>query len=364
MRKWIFIFLCFPVYLSSAQNVPDYSSIVYDVSGSFQYSSIWTGRGSLQQFTQNHPWSAQIDFGILKNSQRTWNYCNCYSRNGFSFNYFNFANPQKLGAALALSAFAEPNLILTDRFAFSLRGSVGFAYLNKVYDSVTNKDNIFYSAKLSYLLTLGANTSYNLSKKLKITASAQFNHISNGGKRDPNEGINFPAVRLVLDYILNPVKLERRPTEKLADKPWGVFTHVFGATRTAQANTIWPEERRVVAGINLGLIKRIGRMNAIGGGGEIYYDGINSINQQRSGQPQQTTVAGLSIQHCLYFGKLLLGQQFAWYITPNTGYQKNIYQRYTIEYEVGRNWFAGVSLKAHGDHSDYLALSTGYFFRL
>jgi hypothetical protein len=116
--------------------------------------------------------------------------------------------------------------------------------------------------------------------------------------------------------------------------------------------------------MNLGLIKRIGRLNAFGVGGEIYYDGINSVNQQRAGRVQQTTVGGVSIQHYLFLGKLLFGQQFAWYVTPDTGYQKNIYQRYFLEYEVKKNWYAGVSLKAHGDHSDYLAISTGYHFKL
>jgi len=48
-------------------------------------------------------------------------------------------------------------------------------------------------------------------------------------------------------------------------------------------------------------------------------------------------MGGLSLQHYLILGKLLFGQQFAWYVTSNTGYQKNIYQRYILEYEVKRN---------------------------
>jgi len=140
--------------------------------------------------------------------------------------------------------------------------------------------------------------------------------------------------------------------------------HAFGGQRIAQATSIFPEEKRVVSGINLGLIKRIGRLNAFGVGGEIYYDGINSITQQRSGHILTTTVGGISIQHYLFFGKLLFGQQFAWYVTPNTGFQNNRYQRYFLDYEVKQNWYAGVSLKAHGDQSDYLAISIGHHFKL
>ncbi len=340
------------------------SSRIFDVSPRFLYSSIWTGRGSLQTFTKDHPWSIQIDVGVLKNSQRAWNYCNCYTRNGFSIGYINFANPTQLGKAFTFSAFTEPKLILRKRFALSIRGSVGFAFLNKVYDSVVNKETIFFSTKLSYYLTMGMNASYQLNGNFKLSLSSNFNHISNGGKRDPNEGMNFPSMNLGVSYIINPQQLARRPNQKFDDKTIGIIIHAFGAQRVAHASGVWPEEKRLVMGVNMGLVKRIGRLNAFGAGGEIYYDGINSIFQQRSGQMQQTTVGGVSIQHYLSLGKLLLGEQFAWYFTPNTGYSKNIYQRYFIEYEVKRNWYAGVSLKAHGDHSDYLAFSTGYRFKL
>lgn len=362
MRVSVFILLFILSFAASGQH--DSSKIVYDVSARFLHSFIWTERGSLQQFTKDHPWSLQIDFGILKNSQQTWNYCNCYTRNGLSVGYINFDNPSKLGQAFTFSAFTEPVLILRNRFSLSARGNAGFAFLNNVYDSVSNKESIFFSTKLSYYLALGLNASYQLNKDFKLTVSGQFNHISNGGRRDPNEGLNFPSVNLGLSYSINPQKLERRPIEKFTDKSWSIIVHTFGGQRIAQATSIRPEAKRLVSGINIGLIKRIGRLNALGAGGEIYYDGINSVTQQRTGHILQTTVGGVSIQHYLFLGKLLFGQQFAWYVTSNTGYEKNTYQRYFLEYEVVKYWYAGVSLKAHADQSDYLAISVGHHIKL
>ncbi|MBI3483466.1 MAG: acyloxyacyl hydrolase [Bacteroidetes bacterium] len=362
MRQPISILIIFISQIAFSQT--DSSQIIYDLSARFLYSSIWSGRGSLHQFTLDHPWGMQLDFGLLKNSQHAWNYCNCYSRNGVSIGYIDFANPDKLGNAFTVSIFAEPVLILRKRFSLSLRGNTGFAFLSKVYDSLTNKESIFFSAKFSYYLAAGLNASYQLNKNLNALAGVQFNHISNGGRRDPNEGMNFPSINFSIDYIINPQKLERRAKEKFNDKIYSLMIHVFGAQRPAQASSLWPEEKRMVTGASVGLIKRIGRFDGIGAGGEIYYDGINSVYQQRSGQTLQTTVGGASIQHYLFFGKLLFGQQFAWYLTPNTGYQRNIYQRYFLEYEVKKNWYAGISLKAHGNHSDYMAFSTGYYFKI
>lgn len=362
MRYYVFILM---LVARTAIAQGDSSKIVYNVSLNYLFSSIWTGgHTSLSSFKRNHPQSFQIDFGSLKKSQEKWNYCNCYSINGVSLSYINFGNPSQLGQAFTISAFAEPTLLHVNRFALSLRASAGFALLNNVYDSVSNKESIFFSTKLSYLLTIGSNATYRLSQNFILRGGVQFSHISNGGRRDPNEGMNFPGVGLGLSYLFNPEPLTQRPKEKFDGKSWSLLVHGFGAQRTAQANINWPEEVRWVGGINIGLIRRISRLNGVGGGGEIYYDGINSVFQQQSGRTIWTTVGGASIQHYLFFGKLLFGQQFAWYVTPNTGYQKNIYQRYFLEYELAKNWYAGVSLKAHGDHSDYMAISFGRMFKL
>jgi hypothetical protein len=362
MRLTLSILLLISFFAVNAQR--DSSGIICDISLKFLHSSIWTGRGSLQPFTKDHPWSLQIDFGILKNSQKAWNYCNCYSRNGVSAGYINFDNSSKLGSALTFSFFTEPMLILRNRFSLSARGDAGFAFLNKVYDSISNKESIFFSANFSYYLALGVKASYQLNKDFKLSLSSQFNHISNGGRKDPNEGMNFPSVNLGLSYAINSQKLERRPIEKFEEKTWSVIVHLFGAPRVAPATAAWPEEKRLVAGMNMGVIKRIGRLNAFGAGGEIYYDGIKSVNQQRSGFIQPTTVAGIGIQHYLFLGKLVFGQQFVRYITPNTNYRSNYFQRYLLEYEVKKNWYAGVSLKTHGEESDYLVISIGHLFKL
>lgn len=342
----------------------DSANSIYILATKFNYTSIITENSSLEQFTHNHPWSAQIDFGVLKNNQKAWNYCNCYSQNGLSVGYINFDNPDKLGKAFTLSTFIEPYLFFNKRFQLSLRGSGGLAFLNKVYESISNKQSIFFSTKMSFFLSAGLNFSYRINENLNFKTFAQFNHISNGGRRDPNEGMNFPGVGIGIDYNLSPQKLQRRKNQKFPDKSISLVVHTFGNIRTAWADVKWPEERRLLIGTNVGLIKRIGRLNGIGAGGEFYYDGINDVYNQRSGQTVQTTLGAVSIQHNFFFGRLLLGQQLAWYVTPNNGFQTNIYQRYLIEYELMKNWYSGVSLKAHGNHSDYFSFSIGHIVKL
>jgi len=349
--------------VDSSKSSGDSSKIIYDVSARLMYSVIMTGQGTSKQFMYERPWAAQVDLGVLKNTQKTWNYCNCYTNNGVSVGYYNFDN-SRLGSAFTTSFFAEPIVVLRKNFAFSIRGNAGFAYLTKIYDSITNPENTFVSTRLSYYLAMGFNASYRLNKNFILSASAQYNHISNADRKDPNEGLNFSGVNIGVSYVPNAHYLERKTNEKFTEKNIGVIIHAIVGGREAYATSTWHDEKRFLGGANVGLIKRVGRMNAFGVGGEFYYDGINNVLQQRSGQTVQTMLGGVSVQHYLFLGKLLFGQQFARFVTPNTGYDEKFYQRYFLEYEVTKNWYAGVSLKSHGAHSDYLALSTGYFFKL
>jgi len=338
-------------------------SVIHDLSFTTQQATIWTERSSLQVFKRDHPRFLQLDWGIIRNTSKTWEYCNCYLRNGLSVGYIDFANSQ-LGQAVTVSAYTEPYLVYTGRVRFSIRGSTGLVFLNKVYDSLTNPAAIFFSTKMSFLLTLSTNLSYQLSERFWITGGIQLNHISNGGRRAPNEGMNFMGATLSLSYRLTTSSFFKRPKMKYRNTMLGLMIHGFGNSHTVQATPVYLEESRAVAGINIGLIKRVGRLTGLGIGGEYYYDGLNQVYQQRYNQPMQTGIGSVSLQHYLFLGKLLFGQQLAWYVTPGTGNPQATYQRYWLEYEVKKYWYAGFSLKAHGDHSDYFAFSVGRIIKL
>jgi hypothetical protein len=159
LRATIFFsFLFLSVIKTYSQS--DSANTIYSLSAKFQYTSIIVEHTSLERFTKNHPWSAQLDFGALKNTQKAWNFCNCYSRNGLSLGYINFDNPERLGRAFTVSTFIEPYLFFNKRFQLSLRGSGGLAFLNKVYESISNRQSIFFSTNMSFLLAAGVNVSY------------------------------------------------------------------------------------------------------------------------------------------------------------------------------------------------------------
>jgi hypothetical protein len=208
------VFLLPPLFCE-AQNK---DSVIYTLTPSFQSSSILAQREPALRFTADHPWTIQLDFGIVKATRRAWNYCNCYSQNGLSLSFINLDNPANLGHAFTVTGFIEPYLVNYKKFTLSLRGAAGLAFLDKVYDSLTNRDNIFVSTHLSFMLGIGANLSYRISDYVKLKAGYHLNHISNGGRRDPNDGMNFIGYNVGLEYSIKPQKLEPGLNQKFTNK--------------------------------------------------------------------------------------------------------------------------------------------------
>jgi hypothetical protein len=304
---------------------------------------------------------AQLDVSLVKNTQRAWNYCNCYSKNGASFSYVDFGNPAYLGHAINLAAYVEPYLSFSRKLQFSFRSGAGLAYLNRTFNALTNPDNTFYSRKLSFLMLVNLNAYYAITPSLRASVTVQFSHISNGGARDPNWGINYPTIGIGLEYMLQPQVLKPRAHRPFTDRSVKIITHLFGGQRLLQANGTWPnDERGAIAGINAGAVKPLGRINAIGLGGELYYDGTNHLREKYDPRNYHAMTGAVSFQHYFFFGKLLFGQQLAYQVTSlNPDVSKRIYQRYFLEYQIRKHWYAGVSLKSYGNISENLAIATG-----
>ena len=117
------------------------STFIVETMG--HYGFIIPHSEELKYVSQSQPWGVQIGASKLFNSTTSWNNCNCYSKIGISFDYFNFNNPEVLGSASNLILFAEPLLGYRKRLFMSLRGGMGITYLSKVYDEDTTRPTCF-----------------------------------------------------------------------------------------------------------------------------------------------------------------------------------------------------------------------------
>jgi len=318
----------------------------------------------LKEISESTPWGIAVDYSKLMVSDKAWENCNCYSKLGFSFNYYNYSNPEQLGNSYNLILFAEPYFGFRRKLHTSLRAGMGLTYLNQVYDEDTNPENLFYSSPLSFILTVQLKLNYRINEFYNLFLSGNYNHISNGAISKPNKGMNFPTLGLGLEYFINPVKLERKePAEELDKRKLCKYSRIFWNLRTIAETSEHPEKLDVMIGLEGGITKRLSRINGLLTGLEFSYDGLFNEEIKRNDSEGSPFILSTHLGHYFIFGKFSFTQQFAWYTYKGYPFNdQDFFQRYAIYWQFGKLINCGFSLKTHGHVAEYMDVRMGVMF--
>ena len=316
---------------------------------------------ALREVSASRPWGVNLEGGKVLKSARAWATCNCFSKVGLSAYYFNYRNPQELGSSSSLVLFGEPYLSFNTQTFLTLRGGIGVSYLSRVYDSSTNPRNLFFSAPLSFIGSVNVTLNHLVHKTFVLQLSASYNHISNGGVREPNKGMNFPTVSLGVEHHLKALEFPmyaRQPG--LLQQPWRRYLYLSGSRQVVKADSLRPTTRHPYLGLEGGVMRAVSNINALSVGIELYYDGAQTERVRRSLSDNTPFVASLTLGHALVFGRFSFTQQLAYEaVRPADNTQKAFFQRYTVYYQLGRWLSAGTSMKVHGHVADLMDVRVG-----
>jgi hypothetical protein len=371
MKKTLVVFILFFIGDAGSQSL---SAITRDESDSskspiyigakLHYGFIIPHAEDLKPISESNIWGFQIDISRLGVSPGAWSNCNCYSRLGFSFDFFDYRNPEILGHSYNLAFFFEPYFNFKSRSRLSLRAGIGLTYLDKVYDVESNPSNLFYSSKISGLLLLNLSYNFMINDQYQLNFAINYNHISNAGVKMPNKGMNFPTVSLGLDYILNPQKLEpKKKSLGLRDKKFLKYSRLFWSIRSVDADSLNERKNNLMIGLEAGIIKSLSNINGLLGGMEFSYDGSFQELSNRMGQNYSPFIFSIHLGHAFVIGKISFTQQMAWYVyRPFPSASESFFQRYGIYYRIGKMVSIGFSLKAHGHVAEHMDMRIGVEF--
>lgn len=317
---------------------------------------------SIREVATTTPWGLKADFSWHFRERRAWSYCQCFPRLGVSLEYVNFGNPEVLGRAYPVSFWVEPVFGADKRLSAALRFGFGVAYLDQVYDPETNPTNLFFSAPISFLLLVNANLRYRLNDRWALQLNANYNHISNGGTREPNKGINYPAVSLGMDYTLrhSPFPKHEPPSRQAPDslrREWQ-FT-LLGSAQTAN-NT--DPQRYPLIGLMGQRRWRFHRMHAVTAGAEwvLDYSLRERLRQEPGAKSNDFHRGALLIGHELWLGRFAFSQQLGVYVYAPNERRDPVYQRFGLDFRATRHWVLGMNLKTHLHVADFFDLRIGY----
>ena len=329
-----------------------------------QYGFIIPHSDELKEISSSNPWGLSVDVSKLNYSDKSWNNCNCYSKIGLSFAYYNYSNPAQLGNSYNLILFVEPYLGFRRKLHTSLRAGMGATYLDQVYDEVTNPENLFYSSPISFILILQLKLNYKINASNNIYLSGNYNHISNGAVSKPNKGMNFPTLGLGYEYTIRPMSLIKKQIESDLDrKRLFKYARIFWNIRTVPETPEFPEKHDIMVGLEAGIMKRLSRINGLMTGFEYSYDGLFKEEIKRQDLDYAPHLFSLHLGHFFIFGKFNFTQQFAWYAYKSYPFNDHdFFQRYAIYWQFGKWINCGFSLKSHGHVAEYMDVRMGIVF--
>lgn len=358
----IFAFLSRFGQIDAQTEYKNKSTYIIGLNG--QYGFIIPHSNELKEISKGNPWGLSMDGSKLFNSDKTWSNCNCYSKIGLSFNYYNYNNPDQLGNSYNLILFAEPYLGFKKRVHTTLRAGMGITYLDQVYDEITNPENLFYSSPISFILILQLKLNYKIDPHYTIYLSGNYNHISNAAVSKPNKGMNFPTLGAGLEYTIHPVALEKKNVESELDrKQFFKYARVFWNIRTVPETIEYPEKYEIMIGLEAGIMKRLSGINGLMTGFEYSYDGLFKEEIKRNDLDFTPHLFSLHLGHFFIFGKFTFTQQFAWYVYKSYPFNNHdFFQRYGIYWQFGKLINCGFSLKSHGHVAEYMDVRMGIVF--
>ncbi len=326
-----------------------------------QYGFILPHSSKVEHLTHTNPYGVELEYAWFMLKDKNWQQCNCYSKMGFSFLYMNYANPKVVGSSYNVIGFAEPFLFRSEKLIFSTRMGVGVSFLDKIYDEQENPDNQFFSTHISFITHIDLNLYFKLTDQLNFLVFAKYSHISNGGVKDPNYGMNFPTFGLGLDYYPGG-EIQFDEKEKDVFHPeyfYGIYP--FGTIESVSADTENPEKSAIVTGLYAIAGRTVSKLNGFSIGMDYVYDGAKKEKLSRAGVTKDHQQISFLLGHHLQFGKFDFSQHWGTYVyAPDK--PRNFFQRYSLSYRFTKHLSGGVTLKAHGDAADNFNVLFGVVF--
>lgn len=328
----------------------------------FDYGFLIKHSESLREIEDSYPFAIRLDWSKHLLTQKAWAFCNCFPRVGLSLAYWNWDNPEILGSGLLPIGYLEPYFLTNRRTNLLFRMGLGGAFLTKPYNAETNPKNLSYSTLFSFSIIVGMGVNYRITDRLNLSLAARYNHVSNGGIRVPNKGLNTPTLSLGINTSLTEVnypRLAKVEDRKAPDDKTRLSLVYFSGWSNAQFSD---KSTYYVFGLSGTYDRWIGGRSAISLGTEWIIDYSRKEEIRLKDIDAGFQQGALLLGHAFWLGKVTFSQHFGVYYFKPFRNSDDIYQRYALTYQFKPQLFAGVSLKSHRHVADFFDFRVGYRF--
>ncbi len=359
--KYLFFFLLFPVFAWAQTD----ATHPFQVGAKWHRGFIIAHSKELIDVSRSNPYGFELNAHWLLADEKSIRQTGLIAKRGIAAYYFNFDNPSVLGHCVAVVPYVEPLIRPWGRLYGSFQLGLGAAYLSKVYDEESNPTNLFFSLPVSFWAMVNADIYYKIDKKWQASGGFNYNHISNGGMKSPNKGMNFPTFNLGLQYAFQASSIRRPAKNNDWKKQSRNFSYLLlgASVKNVPAEPAYPTiEPSLLMGAQWMYGRRVGRLSGLSAGIEMVHDGYDRKLLDRLGDPTSTWKGGILLGHELLVGRVRFTIHLGPYFYNPSRTTDALYQRYGLFYRFGKHVLVGSTLKAHRHVADVFDLRIGWIW--
>lgn len=315
----------------------------------------------LASIKSSSPYGIQFDLFKQPDNQNNFNTCNCYPQTGISLMIFDYGNKNIVGQGMHLNLYIEPQFKISNRHYFMFRATAGLAFMNKPYDSIENPLNQAYSLPISGFLSLGPGWRYFFNDRYSLFFIVPFNHVSNGGIKDPNLGLNFPSIQFGIskqNYANNRMLKRTNVSLNFSKNRWSILP--FYTSRTVKNGE---KKRYSIFGLETNYTRKLNALVSWNSGLEFYKDDAlkeRYFREQNISKDRYRLGLMSGIQFDL--GKIELYHRLGTYLYDPGLYNGRIFHRHGLLFIINKNFAAGFEMKAHNEVANFLDFRMRYAF--
>jgi hypothetical protein len=307
----------------------------------------------------NNPYAIQFDWYRMKDNQENFNTCNCYPQSGVSITLFDYGNNKIVGQGIHATFYLEPQFKISERNYFILRASAGLAFMNRPYDSIENPNNLAYSLPVSGFVSLGPGWRYYVSERYSLFVLFPFNHVSNGGIKDPNIGLNFPSVQFGIskqNFSINRNLKKENVSTFIRKSSYSISS--FFSSRTVKNGE---KTRYLIYGLEGSHQYRFKTLLSINSAVEFYKDdALKERYKREQGIVKDRYRVGMMSGLQVHLGRFELYHRIGMYVYDPGLYNGRVFHRHGMQYVINKCISAGVEVKAHKEVANFLDFRVRY----
>lgn len=300
---------------------------------------------------------------------RTWHQLLNYPAVGVAFMYCGVGLSPEIGNIFALYPYMSFNFLKSKKNMLNARLGVGMGYATKCYDRETNPKNNFLGSHFNAAFSINLEYSRVLSERWQLSFYSGLKHLSNGGIRCPNNGINIFEGGASARFFINKPKsiLEKEIIDNEQFKGWEreKISYYFGFLYSLKDidKFIGYNKNWSVFNIRVDVMKRVSQLSKVGIGFDLVYDNTDKEVLKDWGvtyKPAEILKPGINVAYELVLQTTSFLFNFGCHIAGKEMSGGRIYQKINIKQNITKNIFLTFGLTTHWGWADYIGFGIGY----